>query len=64
MKTKQRLRIWLAARSRLALAALVLLGVGGGWMLAGMWSDWEQRRYPVQSQAGAVMVSADRLPLP
>ena len=64
MKTTQRLRTRLAARTWLTLLALVFLGVGEGWMLTRMWSDWEQHRYPVGARLDAVVVSADNLPLP
>jgi hypothetical protein len=64
MKTKQRLRTWLTARTWVTLTALVILGVGEGWMLIRMWSDWEQHKYPVGSRPDAVIVSANTLPFP
>jgi len=64
MKSKQRLRNWLAARTWVTLAALVVLGVGESWMLTRMWSDWEQHNYPVRTRPDALIVSANNLPWP
>jgi len=64
MKTQQRLRQWLAARTCVTLATLVILGVGEGWMLTRLWSDWEQQKHPVATRPDAIIVSADNVPWP